>query len=77
MNSQVMVIFIFDVIFNDQNWNLVFFSQILRFQRLILDLFSDLLQNIYANNVKVDSIDAISAGQSALPKVTALMSKFL
>lgn len=40
------------------------------------DLFSDLLQNIYANNVKVDSIDAISAGQSALPKVTALMSTY-
>ncbi|XP_055316274.1 protein PF3D7_1417600-like [Sitodiplosis mosellana] len=35
------------------------------------DLFSDLLQNIYANNVKVDSTDATNS-QNALPKVTAL-----
>lgn len=40
-----------------------------------VDLFSDLLQNIYANNVKIDSTDAISSGQCALPKVTALMSE--
>lgn len=44
----------------------------------ILDLFSDLLQNIYANNVKIDSTDVATANsQSAVPKVTALISMII
>lgn len=34
------------------------------------DLFSDLLQNIYANNVKISSTNAATKSQNEQPKVT-------
>lgn len=45
---------------------------------LFSDLFSDLLQNIYSNNVKIEHTDTTNTINSHgdMPKVTALMSKF-